>query len=253
MQINLIEYVLRIRRFHVSGRRRSFRRRKIYERYLRRRSTSLDLSGPTVALTLPEVTHIDEKDLEYFPPETKLSDEELETLLQNHKHDANSHLSTWGPEFDKVVTMIEEKLSAVAMQNKSLRKMESQSKPTTEDTEAESSFSLIESTRIESLLDETNLRGSVEKPDNEYPFMRKNPASRSSALSTLPNYLFDRIELIVLEKIRAKYWLSFTANSTEWMKLMNYSWYKDRNIVEEDFFLMRVLGRGGFGLVTGTY
>ena len=94
MQINFIEYVLRIRRFHVSGRRRSFRRRKIYERYLRRRSTSLDLSDPTVALTLPEVTHIDEKDLEYFPPETKLSDDELETLLQNHKHDANSHLST---------------------------------------------------------------------------------------------------------------------------------------------------------------
>ena len=107
--------------------------------------------------------------------------------------------------------------------------MESQSKPSTDYTEAESSFSLIESTRIGSLLDEFNLRGSIEKSDNEYPIMRKHPASRSSA--TLPNDLFDRIELIVIEKIRAKYWLSFTAETTEWMKLMNYSWYKDRNIV----------------------
>jgi len=94
MQINFIEDLLRIRRFHVSGRRRGFKTRKIYERYLRRRSISSDISDPKVPLTLPEVTHIDEKDLEYFPPETKLSDEELETLLQNHKHDANSHLST---------------------------------------------------------------------------------------------------------------------------------------------------------------
>jgi hypothetical protein len=28
-------------------------------------------------------------------------------------------------------------------------------------------------------------------------------------------------------------------------------WHRDRKVADDDFFLMRVLGRGGFGLVTG--
>jgi hypothetical protein len=250
MQINFIEDLLRLRRFHVSGRRRGFKIRKIHERYLRK-------NREAVTQTLPEVTHIDEKDLEYFPPETKLSDDDLKTLIQNHKGNANFNIGIWGPEFDRVVEMIGEKLNAVAVQNKSLRRTETHSKPESADTEAESSFSLIESTRIESMLDETALRGTIKNTEsfkeNDNPVIRKIPASRSSALSTLPKDIFDKIELIVLENIRAKHWSNFISETTEWVKLLNYSWYKDRKIVEEDFFLMRVLGRGGFGLVTGTH
>ena len=34
-------------------------------------------------------------------------------------------------------------------------------------------------------------------------------------------------------------------------KLLNFLWFHDRTVVEEDFFIIRILGRGGFGLVHG--
>ena len=66
----------------------------------------------------------------------------------------------------------------------------------------------------------------------------------------LPQSLFDNAEVIVAETVRKKYWAGFE-RSTYYTKLLNFLWFQDKKVVEEDFFVMRVLGRGGFGLVTG--
>lgn len=68
-------------------------------------------------------------------------------------------------------------------------------------------------------------------------------------VSVLPDDLFDIVESVVLESLRKQYWDGFR-ESPEYSRLLNFLWYQDRKVVEEDFFVMRVLGRGGFGLVT---
>jgi len=60
--------------------------------------------------------------------------------------------------------------------------------------------------------------------------------------------VFDLSEQLVVEQLRIKYWKKFL-RSELYKKLLNFLWYKDRKVVMEDFFTMRVLGRGGFGLV----
>lgn len=89
-----------------------------------------------------------------------------------------------------------------------------------------------------------------------------NPSSDSSSKSNertrmlslisndLPENLFDSAEIIVAEKVREKYWAGFEG-SEYYTKMLNFLWFQDKKVVEEDFFVMRVLGRGGFGLVTG--
>ena len=91
-----------------------------------------------------------------------------------------------------------------------------------------------------------------------------NPSSDSSAKSSertrvlslmsndLPQNLFDSAEVIVAENVREKHWAGFEG-SEYYTKLLNFLWFRDKKVVEEDFFVMRVLGRGGFGLVTGKF
>lgn len=67
--------------------------------------------------------------------------------------------------------------------------------------------------------------------------------------SQLPENLFEDAELLVSENIREKYWAGFLSSEYH-KKVLNFLWFQDRTVVEEDFFIMRVLGRGGFGLVT---
>jgi hypothetical protein len=80
--------------------------------------------------------------------------------------------------------------------------------------------------------------------------MRSDMRHLSLVSSTLPENLFDEAELVVADNIREKYWTGFQS-SEHYAKLLNFLWFQDRTVVEEDFFVMRVLGRGGFGLVTG--
>jgi hypothetical protein len=79
---------------------------------------------------------------------------------------------------------------------------------------------------------------------------QKENAIRSKHLVKAPKDLFDNLEQVVLESIRLKHWDAFK-QSPDWNKLIEYLWHRDKKVIDEDFFLMRVLGRGGFGLVTG--
>jgi hypothetical protein len=69
-------------------------------------------------------------------------------------------------------------------------------------------------------------------------------------LVPLPSDLFERAEYIAMESLRRQYWDDFV-QSRYWLKLKNFLWYQDRRVIPDDFFVLRVLGRGGFGLVTG--
>lgn len=93
-------------------------------------------------------------------------------------------------------------------------------------------------------------------PTTKSKFSR--PFSRSAVVSgnvsksvTLPNDLFEKAEYVAMESLRRQYWDGFV-QSPYWIKLKNFLWYQDRRVLPEDFFVLRVLGRGGFGLVTGT-
>jgi hypothetical protein len=67
---------------------------------------------------------------------------------------------------------------------------------------------------------------------------------------SLPTDFFDKAEYVIMESLKRQYWNSFV-DSPYWTKLKNFLWYQDRRVIPEDFFVLRVLGRGGFGLVTG--
>ena len=68
----------------------------------------------------------------------------------------------------------------------------------------------------------------------------------------LPDDFFDDAEAIVIDALKNQYQEAFK-QSEQYHKLLNFLWYQDRSVTPEDFFVMRVLGRGGFGLVTGTF
>ena len=46
------------------------------------------------------------------------------------------------------------------------------------------------------------------------------------------------------------FWEGFL-QSEQYKRLRNFLWFQDRRVVPDDFFTMRVLGRGGFGSVIG--
>jgi hypothetical protein len=70
----------------------------------------------------------------------------------------------------------------------------------------------------------------------------------------VPHNVFEKAEQVVMESLRNDYWSSFIAEENGlFVKFKNFMWYQDRTVIPDDFFVMRVLGRGGFGLVTGTY
>lgn len=75
-------------------------------------------------------------------------------------------------------------------------------------------------------------------------------SSRSIGKLELRPDLFDQAEHVVMESLRRSYWDDFLL-SEHFLKLKNFLWYQDRRVIPDDFFVMRVLGRGGFGLVTG--
>lgn len=68
----------------------------------------------------------------------------------------------------------------------------------------------------------------------------------------LTRSLLDRAEAVVMQSLQQTYWERFL-ESPQWLRCRHFLWYRDRPVVPNDFFIMRVLGRGGFGLVNGTW
>ncbi|RHY30185.1 hypothetical protein DYB32_004573 [Aphanomyces invadans] len=71
-----------------------------------------------------------------------------------------------------------------------------------------------------------------------------------SATSTLPLTLFDELEACVVSALEHHQMEGFKA-SAFFKRFMHFLLIQQREIGEDDFSLLRVLGRGGFGMVNG--
>lgn len=98
-----------------------------------------------------------------------------------------------------------------------------------------SSLRIAKEKRYESLRELTQTWRQKENPD-----------------ACLPQNLFDKAESVVVESLRRQHWKGFL-ESEHYRKFRNFLWFQDRPVVPDDFFNMRVLGRGGFGSVIGKY
>ena len=76
--------------------------------------------------------------------------------------------------------------------------------------------------------------------------------TKNTGVTDVPIHFFDTAEYIIMESLKEQYWIPFT-QSSYYTKCKHFLWYQDRKIIPDDFYILRVLGRGGFGLVTGTY
>ena len=98
--------------------------------------------------------------------------------------------------------------------------------------------------------DRASSSGSQPSQREALRWLRSQSMSHSQA-QYVAGSVFDDAERVVMESLRRDYWQPFL-ESDHYTKLKHFLWYQDRPVVPDDFFVMRVLGRGGFGLVNGT-
>ena len=181
---------------------------------------------------LPEKTEIDEYDLARPPPKEEVVTKE-ETEASTDSTCSRCCVGLTGPILDEILE------NATVPVDKSAA-------GTRAKTPAPASASEPSSTS-EAVNDATAAtNGPASAPSTIDPLVKRRVSE--TKIQRLPDNFFDKAEAVVLASIKAKYWDSFDG-SEEHIKLMNFLWFQDRKVIEEDFFVMRVLGRGGFGLV----
>jgi beta-adrenergic-receptor kinase len=254
-RINFCEEVIRWRKLHFG--QRVDKTKIIVTTYLEANS----------CLSLPIKVEIDEYDLERI--HAKVDD--LETLMSANFDSSNDKCSIGlhGPVREDLLTGIHNVLEARAAYKRE-----------TEDLKTESPVSTVPESKEQ--LDESAGNGETHQEEEQtqdkdqtekfsmrtiddiggdtsitrHPSQFRSVTKRCQkkpdikALYVADNF-FDKAEAIVMESLRKQYLEAFL-ESEQYTKLMNFLWYQDRRVVPEDFFVMRVLGRGGFGLVTGT-
>jgi beta-adrenergic-receptor kinase len=67
----------------------------------------------------------------------------------------------------------------------------------------------------------------------------------------IKNDFFDELEQLVFSTIRVRHFKHFSTDSRQFNQYLQYLYVGEQPIAEDDFPLFRVLGRGGFGLVSG--
>mmetsp|Transcript_5796 Transcript_5796/g.7530 ORF Transcript_5796/g.7530 Transcript_5796/m.7530 type:complete len:666 (-) Transcript_5796:325-2322(-) len=228
VRINFVEEVARWR-INRSRSKKMEKARKLVTAYFMPRENDEKTGEPT----LPPKTEIEEHDLERKLP--SLSEDEMKNL-----YDENFDLSTSkccigldGPIRDAIVETIF-----------NVSNVESDSAPPSPIRNGSDNGDTDKFTDEGSA---SNVAESSLTNDNKSS-PRSSDSTRLPSLD-LPNDFFDQAEAVVMESLRKQYWEGFK-ESPEHTKLHNFFWYRDRKTVEDDFFVMRVLGRGGFGLVT---
>jgi len=267
LRINFCEEVLRWRRLR--GRQRVEKARKVIVKYLS--PPKKDDSGAPI---LPQKTEIDEFDLERPPYRC----EDLENQIsENWKENSeNSCTGLDGPVRDRILSKMEAVEQARASRKEASsvgegagngvepKELIQTEKPSAEEGPPVSSEAPTEATN-----ETTEEPSSSETVKDESPVVRDESPRVARAIESvgkhsfqirhdrkqptgpryLPDDFFDDAEGIIMETLKRQYWTAFQG-SEQYTKLLNFLWYMDRRVVPEDFFVMRVLGRGGFGLVT---
>jgi hypothetical protein len=261
LRINFCEEVIRWKKLR--GRQRVDKAKRIVATYLKQSTTS----------SFPPKTEIDEYDLERTVPAL----DDIETYMSQNYESSNqsSCVGLYGSALDVIFAKMQdvEKARAAYKREKNKLKSELPTNVGTEGPQLEESGngdsplaegdddddddddeqhfddreeSKEESTRVRP--DDVSKDMSVSRYSSQFRLVTKKPDVGPRYLS---DKFFDVAEAIVMESLRRQYWDAFL-ESEHYTKLMHFLWYQDRRVAPEDFFVMRVLGRGGFGLVTGT-
>ena len=197
----------------------------------------------------PPKTEILEYDL-VMQPITKFTPEKIAELRAD-SYDADTDRSCvglCGPVLDKINKKVEQLRNTPGFGRKYTRDSAASKTSSRDSVGSDYQMSFEESIK-------SNLGIKDDKDEEEEKRKReaeRSPSRRHLSLmsNALPEDLFDEASVIIAENIKEKHWKGFQ-ESEQYTKLLNFLWFQDRTVVEEDFFLMRVLGRGGFGLVTG--
>lgn len=223
-RINFCEEVYRFKK--LQGRQRVEKARKIVEDFL-----SEPVKDPeTAAIVRPDKTEIIECDLRRIIPESSLfsSEKDLAAALKeqcDYPTCSESVVGLKGIVKEDIIHRVEEleELFKV-LSTKTNAALQEQRKDMVATLEA--SLMNLDDAHLDEDLTETSVGSNKE--------------------------IFDVAECLLLESLRKDYWIGFL-ESEQYKKLLDFLWYQDRRVVPDDFFVMRVLGRGGFGLVTGKF
>lgn len=245
VRINFVEEVLRFRKLR--GRQRIDKARYILTQYLQTSKSTFDNSdsGEAPNADLPAKTEIDEFDLDRMPPNLNMSDAAFQALCKTTIDSANLFccVGLKGSVRDDLIAALQSALDKA----ESIQKAESV--PTSSVTQGNPNSN--SPSRKDSIKEDEEGKSEVLSIANTSESMRDlTKRLRTDGVGDIPGNIFNQAEAVVTEALRREYWESY--QQSEWFtRLRNFLWYQDRRVVPEDFFVMRVLGRGGFGSVTG--
>jgi hypothetical protein len=251
LRINFCEEVIRWRKLR--GGKRVEKTRKIIISYL----------SDTSSRPPPPKTEIDEYDLERHPKDK----ENLEAIFSENFEIScqQSFVGLCGSILDDILSKLES--VEKAREDYKLTKASEEESPLSDGFQDQNTAALIpeEIFTDRKPMDQLNTKATILPSEaslaRSSDYWSRSRASSQFRLITqssefgprfIPDDFFDRAESIVMESLRRQYWEAFL-ESEHYNKLMHFLWYQDRSVVPEDFFVMRVLGRGGFGLVTGEF
>jgi hypothetical protein len=234
LRINFAEEVIRWRKMR--GKHRMERARKILEVYLK----ELPIDDVTGEKVFPEKTEIDEYDLIRHPPDLLgMSESEFEELCTMTLDDTKSKncLGLKGPilkEVSQTILFMEQAIMALSRRS----------------TPQVGSSKIVEESPKESGDGQDAGTDRTKQKQTATSMKLLTQSLKKKESSSLPDNLFDKAEAVIMESLRREHWQAFL-ESEQYAKMRNFLWFQDRPVVPDDFFTMRVLGRGGFGLVTG--
>jgi tRNA A-37 threonylcarbamoyl transferase component Bud32 len=229
LRINFVEEVIRWRK--MKGKHRLERAKKIAEVYLK----PLPIDEVTGEKVYPEKTQIDEYDLIREVPNQFTTVEELQALYSANRDETQSKncLGISGPILDEVFETIK---ATERLQLAQKRSSSPDAEPTSEVQESGDK--------------QESASHALRKQREKYTSLKLLTQSLKERDSDIPDNLFEKVDMVVIDDLRRKYWQKFI-ESEQYTKLRNFLWFQDRPVVPDDFFTMRVLGRGGFGSVIG--
>lgn len=208
-----------------------------------------DAATNNMGKTTPPKSEINEYDLAMLIP-SKFTSEDI-SKMKSESYDASTNKSAVG-----ICGPVLEKINKKVDQLRNTPGFGSFKLPANRDSISSTFKSSLGSSTTSDIGDIGDIAASVDKSETTSEgggggaTAASNRRNLSIMTNTLPEDMFDEAVVIIVEIMKEKHWKGFL-ESEQYTKLLNFLWFRDRTVVEEDFFLMRVLGRGGFGLVTG--
>jgi hypothetical protein len=238
-RINFVEEVLRFKKLSTGGRQaRLDKAVDIANQFLGRSSAEISMKK----------TEIEEYDLARTPvaPEQRISGQELEAMMKlnmDYPTCSESVSGVKGPVREEIMQNITETQGLFDLQPRGDSLQEA---ATTAHDHGKGGDATQDTSDSTEPLEQhaSSVHGS------ERTSLLRSLQQGSHTSSFLPSTLFDKAEILAMESLRREYW-DFFCQSAHFIKLKNFLWYQDRKVSPDDFFVMRILGRGGFGLVYG--